>query len=321
MSGGEPARDFVGYGRHPPRVGWPGGARVALSLVLNYEEGSERSFWAGDGKNEGLGEVPRAVDPAQRDFATESVYEYGSRAGVHRLLRLFDQCGVRCTLFAAAMALEINPEVAAWAAEAGHEVCGHGYRWSEDWTVPREEEADRIRRAVASITRTVGQRPVGWYNRWMPSRNTRALLVAEGGFLYDSNAYNDDLPYYVTVSGRPHLVVPYSLTYNDSRYTYGQLGNPEDFLASCRRGLDYLWEEGADVPRMMSVGLHARLSGQADRASGVRDLIAHAQAKGGVWIATRADIAAWWRAQQPPDAAVSERRQVALAATMRQGCR
>jgi len=301
-SGTGPARDFVGYGRHPPQVAWPGGARVALSLVLNYEEGSERSFWAGDARNEGLGEVPRAIDPAYRDFATESVYEYGSRAGVHRLLRLFDRCGVRCTLFAAAVALEVNPEIAAWAREAGHEVCGHGYRWSEDWTVSREEEAARIRRAVASITASVGQRPVGWYNRWMPSRHTRALLVEEGGFLYDSNAYNDDLPYYVTVAGTPHLVVPYTLTYNDSHYTYGLLGGPDDFLAYCRRGLDYLWEEGADVPRMMSIGLHPRLSGQAARASALRDVILYAQAKGGVWIATRTEIAAWWWRNRPPTA-------------------
>lgn len=306
MNDDEPGRDFVGYGRHPPRVTWPHGARVALNFVLNYEEGSERSFWAGDGRNEGLAEVPRAVDPTQRDFATESVYEYGSRTGVYRLLRLFDKSRIHCTLFAAAAALEVNPEVAAWAREAAHEVCGHGYRWSEDWTVSRDEEADRIRRAVASITATVGRRPVGWYNRWMPSRHTRALLVEEGGFLYDSNAYNDDLPYYVTVTGRPHLVVPYSLTYNDSRYVYGQFGGPSDFLDSCRRGLDYLWEEGADVPRMMSVGLHARLSGQPDRASALSDFIDYARAKGQVWITTRAEIAAWWREQRPPQAVPSE---------------
>lgn len=296
----EPGRDFVGYGRNPPRVEWPNGARVALSLVLNYEEGSERSFWAGDNRNEGMGEVPRAIDPVYRDLATESVYEYGSRAGVHRLLRLFDRYRVRCTLFAAALALEANREVAAWAREAGHEVCGHGYRWSEDWTVSREEEGERIRLAVASIASTVGHRPVGWYNRWMPSPHTRSLLVEEGGFFYDSNAYNDDLPYYVTVAGKAHLVVPYTLTYNDSHYTYGQLGGPDDFLTYCRRGLDYLWDEGGDVPRLMSIGLHPRLSGQAARASAVRDFVEYALAKSGVWVATRAEIAAHWRHQRPP---------------------
>jgi peptidoglycan/xylan/chitin deacetylase (PgdA/CDA1 family) len=298
----KPPRDFIGYGRNPPRIEWPNKARVALNLVLNYEEGSERSHWAGDGRNEGLGEVPRLLEAAYRDLATESVYEYGSRAGVFRLLRLFDRCRVQTTLFAAAVALEANPDVGIWAAESGHEVCGHGYRWSEDWTVSREEEEERIRLAVESITRTCGQRPVGWYNRWMPSAHTRELLVAEGGFAYDSNAYNDDLPYYVEVSGKQHLVLPYSLTYNDAAYAYGHLGGPEDFLSYCKRGLDYLREEGETVPRMMSIGLHARLSGQAGRASALRDFIDYAQSKGDVWITTRADIAAWWSKHYPPAA-------------------
>jgi peptidoglycan/xylan/chitin deacetylase (PgdA/CDA1 family) len=296
----KPQRDFVGYGRNVPRVEWPGSARIALSFVLNYEEGSERSFWAGDAHNEGLGEVPRAVDPRYRDLATESVYEYGSRAGVFRLLRLFDRYDVRCTLFAAAMALEMNPDVAAWSVESGHEVCGHGYRWSEDWNVSRAEEAERIRQAVASIARTCGRRPVGWYNRWMASEHTRELLVEEGGFSYDSNAYNDDLPYYQTVHGRPHLVIPYSLTYNDSLYTYGHLGGPDDFLNYCKRGFDYLWDEGESFPKMMSIGLHARLSGQAARASALRDFIAYAVSRENVWIATRSEIADWWRTNHPP---------------------
>jgi peptidoglycan/xylan/chitin deacetylase (PgdA/CDA1 family) len=299
-AGVNPARDFIGYGRNPPLFQWPGGARVALNIVLNYEEGSERSFWAGDGRNEGLGEVPRILEGAHRDLATESVYEYGSRVGVFRLLRLLERLQLPCTFFAAAVALEANPEVGQWAAEAGHEVCGHGYRWSEDWLVSREEEAERIRLAVASIARTCGARPRGWYNRWMPSAHTRELLVEEGGFLYDSNAYNDDLPYYVTVGDRPHLVVPYSITYNDSHYAYGHLGGPDDFLSLCRRGLDYLWEESEESGKLMSIGLHARLSGQAGRASALRDFLAYAAQKPGVWIATRLDIARWWLANMPP---------------------
>jgi peptidoglycan/xylan/chitin deacetylase (PgdA/CDA1 family) len=203
-------------------------------------------------------------------------------------------------LFAAAVALEANPDVGVWAAESDHDICGHGYRWSEDWTVSREEEAKRISLAVESITRSCGKRPAGWYNRWMPSEHTRELLVAEGGFAYDSNAYNDDLPYYVEVLGKPHLVVPYSLTYNDGAYAYGHLGGPDDFFSYCQRGLDYLWDEGETVPKMMSIGLHARLSGQAGRASALRDFIAYAQKKGGVWIAKRADIAAVWKSQFPP---------------------
>ena len=299
LGGGGPARDLVGYGRSVPRIEWPGGAKLALSLVLNYEEGSERTL-ALDGRNEGLGEVNRAVDPAYRDLATESVYEYGSRAGVFRILRLFDSFNVKCTFFAAAQALEMNPDVAGWIREAGHEPCGHGYRWSEDWLVSKDEERDRIRQAVASIEQTCGERPVGWYNRWMPSVHTRELLAEDGGFLYDSNAYNDDLPYYVSALERPFLVIPYTLTYNDVRYVSGGSGAPSDFFDYCRRGLDYLWEEGRHAPRMMSIGIHARWTGQAARASALRDLLQHAIDKGGVWIATRKQIATWWRDLYPP---------------------
>ncbi len=295
-----PPRDFVGYGRSVPAAGWPGGARLALNLVLNYEEGSERSPLEGDGRSEGLGEVPRVVAGEGRDLATESVYEYGSRAGVFRLLRLCERLGVRVTFFAAAVALERNPEVGAWIREAGHEPCGHGWRWSEDWLVPREEEAQRIRQAVASIERTCGTRPVGWYNRWMPSAHTRELLVEEGGFLYDSNAYNDDLPYYVPVLGRPHLVVPYTLAYNDVHYAYTTYSSPSAFVDTCRRAIDYLCREGDEAPRMMSIGLHARWSGQAGRASAVEEIVSHALSRGDVWVATRQEIALRWREHCPP---------------------
>jgi peptidoglycan/xylan/chitin deacetylase (PgdA/CDA1 family) len=302
MSGDAPrlARDLIGYGRDVPRVEWPGGARVAISLVLNYEEGSERSVELGDQQHESLGELARRVDPAYRDLAVESVYEYGSRAGVHRVLRLFDAYGVTCTFFAAAVALERNPEVAHSLRVGGHEPCAHGHRWSEDWLVDGDEQRARIARAVASITRTCGQRPLGWYSRWMPSELTRQLLVEEGGFLYDSDAYNDDLPYYTRVSGRDHLVVPYTLTYNDARFTADGY-TPADFLDVCRRGFDYLWEEGATRPRMMSIGLHPRLIGQAARTSALRDFLEHAQQRGEVWFATRAEIARHWIETQPPD--------------------
>jgi allantoinase len=291
------SRDFVGYGANPPRVEWPGGARLALNIAINYEEGSERSFEHGDGLNESLGEIPRVVAPPARDLATESVYEYGSRAGIFRILRLLEEFGAPATMFAAAVALERNPDVCEWIRRARHDICGHGYRWSEDWTVSREEEAERIARAVESITRTCGKRPSGWYNRWMPSEHTRELLVAEGGFAYDSNAYNDDLPYWVRVNGRAHLVVPYSLTYNDSRYSaYGL--TPSAFVDYCLRGIDELARE--DRPKMMSIGLHPRFTGQAARTSALRDILAHARQRGDVWIARREDIAATWKAQFPP---------------------
>jgi peptidoglycan/xylan/chitin deacetylase (PgdA/CDA1 family) len=294
----DPRRDLIGYGRDVPLIEWPDGACVAVSLVLNYEEGSERTF-PRDGRNEGLGEIARDVG-RHRDLATESVYEYGSRAGVHRLLRLFDRYELKCTVFAAALALEHNSEVASWLGQAGHEACAHGLRWSEDWLVSREEEAERIRLAVESIERACGERPVGWYNRWMPSVHTRELLVEHGGFLYDSNAYNDDLPYYVEVQGRPHLVIPYTLTYNDVRFVNGTLGGPSDFYDYCRRALDYLSEEGQERPRMLSIGLHSRWTGQAGRTSALRDFLEHALDKRGVWFARRRDIADLWLKQYPP---------------------
>ena len=294
-----PPRDLIGYGRDVPRVEWPGGARVAVSLVLNYEEGSERSFELGDGRNEGLGELNRAVEPGHRDLATESVYEYGSRAGVYRLMRLFDEYRVNTTWYAAAVAIERNPEVGQWIQETGRvEVCSHGWRWSEHWLMSREEEAERIRWAIASFEQTCGQRPVGWYCRYGPSVNTRELLVEEGGFLYDSDAYNDDLPYFTEVRGKRHLVIPYSFVYNDGRYVLPQgFGGPSDFFDLCRRGLDELRLEGhRGHPKMMSIGLHPRWVGQAGRTSALREFIEYALGKGDVLFATRRQVADWWLA-------------------------
>lgn len=290
-----PRRKYVGYGRNAPRVVWPEGARVAVSIVLNYEEGSEYSKAAGDGRNEGLAEIPYAMDPAYRDLAVESVYEYGSRAGVWRLQRLFDALDIKVTFFAAAVALERNPEVAAWLREAGHEPCSHGWRWEEVWTLSREEEKAHLEAAIKSIEETCGARPLGWYCRYGPSVHTRELLVEEGGFVYDSDAYNDDLPYYVEVKGIQHLVIPYSFTYNDARFVLPQgHSGPEAFFDQLRRGLDYLWDEGETHPRMMSIGLHPRLIGQAARTSALKQFIEYAQDKGGVWFARRIDIANWW---------------------------
>lgn len=291
-------RDFVGYGRNPPRVRWPGDARVALNFVINYEEGSESSHPAGDGRNEaGLAEIPYAMGREYRDLAAESVYEYGSRAGIWRLQRLFDRYDFKVTFFAAAVALERNPEVGAWIRERGHEPCSHGWRWEEVWRLSREQERDHIRWAVDSIAKTCGERPRGWYCRYGPSVHTRELLVEEGGFEYDSDAYNDDLPYFTEVGGKRHLVVPYSLTYNDAKFSMPPgYAHPGDFFELCRRGLDYLWEEGSTHPRMMSIGLHPRLVGQAARTHPLREFIDYARAKGGVWFATRLEIARWWTA-------------------------
>jgi peptidoglycan/xylan/chitin deacetylase (PgdA/CDA1 family) len=288
-----PVRDFVGYGRDIPVVRWPHDARVVVSLCLNYEEGSERSFAAGDGVNENSGENSRSFPANVRNLAMESVFEYGSRAGVHRVLRLFDSLGVKCTAFAAAVALACNRQVAEWMVESGHEICSHGWRWSEQWTMSREEEAERIDKAVRLFEEVCGVRPEGWYSRYGPSVNTRELLV-EAGFLYDNDAYNDDLPYFTDVKGKRHLVIPYSMTYNDGRFNSAHFGDPEGFAHLLKRAFDYYWEEGETHPKMMSIGLHPRWIGQAARTSALRDFIEHAQKRGKVWFARRADIARWW---------------------------
>jgi peptidoglycan/xylan/chitin deacetylase (PgdA/CDA1 family) len=290
-----PQRDFVGYGRRVPRVRWPQGARIAVSLVLNYEEGSEYAYPNGDRRNDGLTEVIYSMDPQYRDLCAESVFEYGSRAGVWRVERLLTQYKIPITFFACAVALERNREVGAWLREAGHEPCCHGWRWEEMWRLSREEEAEHIRLAIDSIKETCGQRPLGWYCRYGPSVNTRELIVEEGGFVYDSDAYNDDLPYFVEVKGKQQLIVPYSMTYNDGKFgLLPAYGSPADFLDNLKRGIDQLWEEGATHPRMMSIGLHPRLIGQASRIHALHEFIDYAQKKGAVWFCRRIDIARWW---------------------------
>ncbi len=290
-----PRRDYIGYGRNIPKVVWPNDARVVVNIIINFEEGSEVHM-AADGKNEaGLAELSYAMTPGYRDLAMESVYEYGLRAGIWRLQRLFDQKKIPVTFFAAAVALERNPEVAQWLRDSNHEPCSHGWRWEEVWLLSREEEKAHIEAAIISFEETCGQRPLGWYCRYGPSVHTRELLVEEGGFVYDSDAYNDDLPYYVDVKGKQHLILPYTFTYNDGRYVMPQgFGGPNDFYDLVKRGFDYYWEEGATYPRMMNIGLHPRLIGQAGRMSALSDFIDYAQKKGAVWFATRLEIANWW---------------------------
>lgn len=290
-----PKRDYVGYGRRVPRVRWPNGARVAVSLVINYEEGSEYTHGNGDARNDGLTEMVYTMDPKYRDLCAESVFEYGSRAGIWRLERLLSSRKIAVTIYACAVALERNLEVAAWIREAGHEPCSHGWRWEEVWRLSREEEAEHIRMAIDSIKATTGERPLGWYCRYGPSVRTRELLVEEGGFVYDSDAYNDDLPYYAAIGTKTQLVVPYSMTYNDAKFSLPpSYGSPADFLDNLKRGYDTLWEEGETHPRMMSVGLHPRLIGQASRIHALRDFIDYVGEKGGGWFARRIDIARWW---------------------------
>lgn len=295
-------RDYVGYGRHLPQADWPGGARLAINFVINYEEGSELSLSNGDGDDEvTLTEVHAPIVAAgEPDFAARSMFEYGSRVGFWRLYRLFVERNLQPTIFGCAMALERNPEAAAAIREAGFDVCCHGWRWVEHYRLSEADEREHIRLAVASLEKTVGARPLGWYCRYGPSAATRRLLTEEGGFLYDSDAYNDELPYWTQVLGQPRLVVPYSLTNNDGQFARGGFATSDDFFQFCRDAFDMLYAEGAVAPRMMSVGLHCRLIGHPARAMGLARFLDYVSGFDDVWVARRLDIAQHWHDRHPP---------------------
>ena len=296
-----PARDFVGYGPTPPAVRWPGGALVAINLVVNYEEGAEYNL-LDDGINDSWGEYSFQYGPELRDFATEMHFEFGSRVGIWRLCRLVDSEQIPVTFNACGRALERNPAFCDWLRARQHDILGHGYHWyGPDTTIgarmSREQERAEIRKGIEATQRTTGQRVRGWMVRSFPTVDTRELLVEEGGFLYDSDSTNDELPYYTTVLGQAFLVIPYTKVYNDSRYfiapTYA---TPRHFFETLRAGLDYLLEEAQSTGsgRMMSIGVHSRWSGQAARTSALREFIRYAKLLDGVCFMRRLDIASHW---------------------------
>lgn len=290
-------RNFIGYGASWPVFSWPTGAKVAVNIVLNYEEGGEYSLPDGDGRNDSWGEYTSEIPPTVRDLGTETHYEFGSRVGIWRLTRLFDELGIPVTIGAAARALERNPAVADWIRERGHDVIGHGLKWSEDSRAPRAEEARRIAEGTRILTALVGTAPLGWYVRSFSSVNTRSLLIEHGGFIYDSDASNDEIPYFSTVDGTPFLVVPYSKVYNDVKYFVPPYyGSPADFTETLKLGLDEFVREAEETGagRMMTVGLHTRWSGQAGRAVAVRRFIEYAQQLPQVSFMRRVDIAQFW---------------------------
>jgi allantoinase len=299
MSGSH-VRDFVGYGPNPPDPKWPDRARVAINFVVNVEEGSEPSVEDGEGftevqHTEAFG---RSQGVNGRDLAGEGMFEYGSRVGFWRILRLFQDRDLPLTAFACALALERNPPIAAAIRESGFDVCSHGWRWIKHYELPEEEERHHINRAVESLENTTGQRPRGWYCRYGPSLNTRRLVVEHGGFLYDSDYYGDELPFWKTVNGRSHLVVPYSLTNNDGKYM-GWMGTSDQWFSFIKDAFDMLFEEGRHHPKMMSVGLHPRLIGHPARAAGLERLLDYVMQRRGVWITRRIDIAQHWIATHP----------------------
>ena len=294
-------RDLVGYGAEPPHPKWPGNARLALNFVINYEEGSEATIPDGETHTEvGLTEASTAqFPPGVRNLAAESMFEYGARVGFWRLMRLFNAHNMPVTIFGCALALERNPEAARAIRDAGHDVCCHGWRWVEHYLLSEAEERDHIRRAVASLRSTIGERPLGWYCRYAPSENTRRLLVEEGGFLYDSDAYNDELPYWTVVEDRPHLVVPYTLTNNDAKFMRGFWGTAEDYFIYLKDAFDMLHKEGKTAPKMMTVGIHMRIAGHPGRAAGLERFLEYVAGFDDIWVCRRVDIAKHWIAEHP----------------------
>lgn len=294
-------RDLIGYAGNPPDAKWPGGARLALNFVLNYEEGSEPSIQDGEGFTEtALGEGSSINQPVKgRDLAGEGMFNFGSRVGFWRISRLFAARNLPITVFGCALALERNPPAAAEIKRLGFDICCHGWRWVKHYELTEAEEREHIRKAVASLKASMGERPLGWYCRYGPSVSTRRLVVEEGGFLYDSDCYDDEFPYWVTVSGKPHLVVPYTLTNNDTKFASGAIGTAADFFTYLKDSFDVLYREGRMKPQMMSVGMHMRILGHAARAGGLEKFIDYAMGHAGVWITRRLDIAQHWAKTHP----------------------
>ncbi|MGZ9810850.1 polysaccharide deacetylase family protein [Pseudoroseicyclus sp. H15] len=289
-------RDFRGYGAKPPAYRWPGGAGLAVNFVLNVEEGSEYAHEHGDSRSEGaLLEVraPR-VPTGERDLAAESMYEYGQRVGFWRIHDLFRERGLPLTIFAAAQSLERAPDIAAAIAATDWDICAHGYRWVEHYLLDRKTEGEHIARAWDSIKASTGRAPAGWYCRYAPSLHTRELVAAHGGYRYDSDAYNDELPYWTDVAGKSHLVLPYSLVTNDAKFLSGDVYRPADFADMLIDTFDVLRAESAGRARMMNVGLHSRIIGHPGRLSGLTRFLDHIAGADDVWIAGRETIANAW---------------------------
>jgi len=294
-------RDMIGYGRNPPHAQWPGGARIAVQIVLNYEEGGENTILHGDVASEAFLSEIVGAQPLQgvRHMNMESIYEYGSRAGVWRLLRLFEQRRIPMTIFAVGMAMERNPEVARAFVELGHEVASHGWRWIDYQYMDEATEREHIKLAIEAIEKTTGAKPQGWYTGRV-SPQTRRLVAEEGGMLYDADAYADDLPYWVKVGEIDQLIVPYTLDSNDMRFATAQGFNTGDqFYTYLRDAFDVLYAEGADKPKMLSVGLHCRLVGRPGRIAGLARFLDHVQRHDKVWLCRRIDIARHWREKFP----------------------
>lgn len=294
-------RDLIGYGQHPPQPQWPNQAQLALQFVINYEEGGENCVLHGDAASESFLSEIIGAKPLMgvRHLNMESMYEYGSRAGFWRLHRLFTERNLPLTVYAVAMALERNPDAGKAMVEAGWEVASHGYRWIDYQYVGEDVERSHIQKAIDIHTQVIGSRPLGFY-QGRNSPNTRRLVVEEGGFLYDADSYADDLPYWNDDYGKAHLVIPYTLDNNDMRFATAQGFNSGDqFFTYLRDAFDVLYQEGQQSPKMMSVGLHCRLSGRPGRTAALAKFLDYVQNHDKVWICRRVDIARHWHEYYP----------------------
>lgn len=299
-------RDLTGYGQTPPHPHWPDEAKIAVQFVINYEEGGENCVLHGDRASEAFLSEMIGAQPLSgvRNISMESLYEYGSRAGFWRLYRLFTQRNIPLTVYAVAMALERNPEAAKAMVKADWEIASHGYRWIDYQYVGEDLERSHIQKAIDIQTRITGTRPLGFYQGRL-SPNTRRLVVEEGGFLYDADSYADDLPYWDTAycqdGEKPHLVIPYTLDNNDMRFaTYQGFNSGNQFFTYLKDAFDVLYAEGDSSPKMMSVGLHCRLSGRPGRTAALARFLDYIQQKSNVWICRRIDIARHWHAHHLP---------------------
>jgi peptidoglycan/xylan/chitin deacetylase (PgdA/CDA1 family) len=299
-TGSETTRDFVGYGDQLPDPQWPGGARIAVNINLNFEGGGEHSILEGDGHSEDvLTDIGFARLDGLRSPLVESVFEYGSRRGGWRLLRLFREFGVRVSLLAVARAAECNPLLTRAYIADGHELVSHHYRWLDYQTMPEEEERRHVAAAFETLSRIGGAPVVGWMTG-RPSQNTRRLLAETGRLLYDRDSLNDELPYWLLVGGKPHLVVPYSFETNDNRFNENSgFSTGDDFARYMIDCFETLYTEGSHEPKMMSLALHDRLIGRPGRITGLRAFLKHITQRDKVWIATGRDIAEHWRRVHP----------------------
>lgn len=290
-------RDMVGYANKPIHPKWPNKAKIALQFVLNYEEGSENCVLHGDEASEVfLSEMSNPQAFSNRHKSMESLYEYGSRVGVWRILELFKSFNIPITIFAVAMAVARNPKLAEYLAKENYDICSHGYRWLSYQNISKEIEEEHLYKSIDILKQMIGKRPLGWYTG-RDSENTRSIVVKEGGFLYDSDAYNDDLPYFAqdVPKGVEHLVIPYTLDVNDMQFSSAQgFNNSDQFFTYLKDSFDALYLEGERAPKMMSIGMHARILGHPGRIIAMRRFLEYTSSFDNVWFCSRLDIANHW---------------------------